>query len=208
VRIARETVLAAAASTALATSALAFAESRFDTDLDGWSCAAPAACSWLGTEGNPGGHLRSGDTGGVFDFAIAPEKFLGSWSALDGTGTLSFDHRLFSVGVVNFFGNYFVEIVGPGGTARWSTSGPDGPTDWVSLAAPIQESAWSVTSGSWDALLQDVTELRVVTEVVDGIGDVTGLDNVKLLPEPGSGLLLCLGLVALRSRAFLRRRAR
>lgn len=79
---------------------------------------------------------------------------------------------------IESFGSYYVRISGPGGVAQWSAPGPDGPTDWVSLQAPIREADWNVISGSWGALLQQVDEMRVVTEIVAGMPEIDGLDNV------------------------------
>ena len=66
---------------------------------------------------------------------------------------------------------------------RWpATSGPL-LGSWRTYRIPLIESAWTVTSGTWDALLADVTELAIDLEFITG-PETTGLDNVVLARQP------------------------
>jgi len=163
--------------------------STFDTGLDGWTCDT-SGCSWAATGGNPDGYLRFDEGGDSTTQAVAPGTFWGDWSDLDGIGNIFYDHRIISEGTGVFgYSPYYVRIAGPGGSAEWVGDTPSGATDWVLIAAPLVESEWTVTSGTWSALLADVTDLRIRIEQVTNSGgandEVDGIDNVCLHTKSG-----------------------
>jgi len=161
--------------------------SMFDSDLDGWTGTGDGTISWQGSGGNPDGYLQAEDpaTGGNTD-AVAPPKFLGNWSLFENTGSLSADLTIISGGAVSE-GAMF-QISGPGGAAHLAWPTADGPPhgEWATFKVPIVESHWTVTSGTWDALLPDVQSLLIDMEHITGV-ETTGLDNVvlsTLSPDP------------------------
>ncbi|MBU0716746.1 MAG: hypothetical protein KJ749_00725 [Planctomycetes bacterium] len=161
------------------------ATSTFDSSLEEWTLAGNPALSHQATGGNPGGFARYDDHSGPEGdgWIIAPSEFLGDWSAMDDVGTLSWDHLILDAGdgVAEILHGEAV-ISGPGGSARYVSATPFAEA-WTSFVAPITQSSWSVTDGSWQALLTDVTELRLRIEAVWNGGpalDVTGIDNVAL----------------------------
>jgi hypothetical protein len=163
--------------------------STFDTDLDGWTCDT-SGCSWAATGGNPDGHLRFQEGGDGTTEAVAPGTFLGDWSDLDGVGNIFYDHSIISEGTGVFgYDPYYVRISGPGGSAEWEGDTPSGATGWLSITAPLDESEWTVTSGTWSALLADVTDLRIRIELVQNSGgasdEVDGIDNICLNTKSG-----------------------
>src|SRR3954470_14446097 len=148
--------------------AVVIASSTFGTDADGWTLdGSPAEnFSWQSTDGNPGGFIRFVDNLNPGSNFVAPPKFLGNWSALNGTGQLTYDFRVFSTGGSVFSnGPYAVFLSGPGGAASWSGATPGQATPWIGITVPIQQSAWSVTSGNWSDLLANVTSLQIVGEL-------------------------------------------
>lgn len=184
-------------------------ESGFDADLEGWTCDPSSACSWSASGGNPGGYVHYS----VEPFTtaiIAPTAYLGDWSDLDEQGSLLLDFRVISLGlfVQEGLGNYTAQISGPGGTASASLETPVDELGWVTVEVPVQESAWDVSAGSWPALLGDVQDLRVsALNIINVEVQADGIDNVRLVPEPGTALLLSVGLLALaRQRVDARRR--
>jgi len=184
------------------------AQSTFDTDLEGWTGSQPAPeVSWAGTDGNPGGYARFFDLIPDYTFLIAPAPFLGDWSDLDGSGVLSYDHKVFSSGLYDVARPYEVRISGPGGSANWTGATPTGPTGWVPQVIPIRQDAWTLLAGTWSGLLASVDTLTIRIEpfanVEGGDPEVCGIDNVQLVPEPSSLLALFSGVAAL---AALRRR--
>jgi len=163
--------------------------STFDADLEGWTCDT-SGCSWVATGGNPDGHLRFDEGGDGTTEAIAAVTFWGDWSDLDGVGNIYYDHSIISEGTgVYGYDPYYVRIAGPGGSAEWEGDTPSGATGWVLITVPLVESEWTVTSGTWSALLADVTDLRIRVELVKNSGgandEVDGIDNVCL--HTGSG---------------------
>jgi hypothetical protein len=180
--------------------------STFDADLDGWTSVHPTELSWNSSGGNPGGYARFVDgfsTGGMI---FAPAKFLGDWSGLDETGSITFDQKVFRTGNYSSRGNRFVSISGPGGEADWlGDSAPascqsNPACDWTGFVVPLNEASWTVSSGSWSALLTDVTAFGIQLELYTTTlppADIEGLDNVQLVPEPSTALLFASGLIGL-----------
>jgi hypothetical protein len=163
--------------------------STFDTDLEAWTCDT-SGCSWAATGGNPDGHLRFDEGGDGTTEAIAPDTFWGDWTDLDGVGNIFYDHSIISEGTGVFgYDPYYVRISGPGGSAEWEGDTPSGATSWLLITAPLVESEWTVTSGTWSALLADVTDLRIRIELVQNSGgandEVDGIDNVCLHTKSG-----------------------
>lgn len=185
-------------------------DSTFDTDLDGWTTDSPLM-TWVAAGGNPGGYAQFNDAAPAGGFFIAPAKFLGDWSSLNSTGAISYDQKVFRTGGFVGRGERSIIISGPGGEARWfgplapATCPADPACDWNTFSAPLMEAAWSLTSGTWGALLTDVTSFRILMDLYTTTrpGDIEGLDNVKLalkdaaIPEPTTILLLGLGLTVL-----------
>ena len=199
--------------------------STFDTGLDGWSGLAsqgPASqYSWGPTGGNPGGYFDFIDQSATSGTITAPTKFLGNWSALNGTGSLMWDAILFSTGGdPSSYGPFEADISGPGGPATFATSTNDTLVgQWITTTAPIIQADWTVTSGTWVGLLANVTSLNISIEDVTNVhtptvqnpGDHDGIDNVVLqgpaiVPEPSSLVMVGIGSFCTFAAAFRLRR--
>ena len=139
--------------------------SSFDSDADGWTGDNPGEFFWDPSGGNPDGFLHFDDAAPSGGIAIAPAKFLGNWSALDGVGQIRYDHRVIDAGAHTASHERVIFLSGPGGSAQWLgpfvCPGQGCSTSWETFTAPLDESEWNVTSGSWAALLADVTDLRI-----------------------------------------------
>jgi hypothetical protein len=162
------------------------ATSDFENGADGWTFDPPEGGTRPSSGGNPGGHLQFVDPGSPGTFVVAPAKYLGDLSSLDGLGLLEYDHRILSHSTPGcVVDNYFVDLSGPGGTARWiGPQAPDGP--WNTVSVSFDSSDWSVSSGTWSALLSDVQLLRMNIEIVDNSGpcpneETSLIDNVSLI---------------------------
>jgi hypothetical protein len=158
-----------------------YAESNFDDGLEGWSAiTTDATILWSSEGGNPGGYFQLVETQhlGNRSWAVAPAKFLGNWSILDGNARLCADLKLISGAPIQDIFRF--EIGGPGGQAlKTCAIGSSMKGQWGRFSVPISQSEWDVSQGTWDGLLSNVEYLGIEIEHVVG-NEVTGLDNVKL----------------------------
>ncbi len=149
-----------------------------DGTLQGWTAVGDVAgVSNPGSGGNPGGYVRMVDqaVGGVC-WAIAPAEYLGNWH---GKVSLSADLTQNSFSGPQFMTVEF-RISGPGGNYT-RVFGERPPLDvWRTYGTALEESLWTPGSGTWDALLDNVTELRISIEFITG-NETNGLDNVCLI---------------------------
>lgn len=189
------------------------ASSTFDTGGENWRVLSTLGfdgpVSWLGSGGNPDGFIYAQDPDtGAFGFS-APAKFLGPVPGAYGN-ELTFDIASYEM---------------PAGASSWvgMRGGPselelicdyDAPTSvypaWHSRSVTMTESAGWVrvsdgqapTHAEFMSVLNGLHGLVIVAEFVDGLEtDVSGLDNVILVPEPAT-MVLCL----LSALAFCRRK--
>ena len=205
-------------SVSSSTNAASIVSSTFDSDLDGWtkSSASIINLTYVANGGNPGGYIQSVDTGPTEGVIIAPSKFLGDWSSLNGNDALSWDFKLIDPGTSpGAISELRASISGPGGSATFFSGITPVLGSWINIDAPIIESAWTIQTGSWVALLSDVTQLGLNMDVLysGGVpGDMTGIDNVVLSGVPGvpipasvwlfgSGLLGLIGIARRKQAA-------
>lgn len=184
------------------------ASSTFDSGGEGWRLLSTLGHNgpviWSLTGGNPGGFIHGQDPDtSAFGFA-APAKFLGSISAAYGH-PLTFD---------------IASMLMPEQPTSWvglrGTNGLElvcsyaAPTSvypaWHSRSIGMSEAAgWvRVTDGQpptyaqFSSVLSDLEGLVIGAEFVDGFtNDISGLDNVSLVPEPVTLSLLALGGLAM-----------
>jgi hypothetical protein len=92
-------------------------------------------------------------------------------------------------------------ISGPGGEYTWVGPKADASIPWRLLDAEIVETEWTRVSGNWEALLADVTELKIGMAYYTNYSpfEITGIDNVKLdaVPLPASFWLLSAGMAGM-----------
>jgi len=192
-----------------ATASLAFSGeiiSTFDEGDEGWTRNTPsdpaASISWFSTGGNPGGYIRFNEPGqGTVDFFNAPAMFLGNQGGKYG-GELSFDLR------INGNSNSAnvsdgVRLVGAGLTLTYEIARPT--TEWQSYEIPLIEGDWRVggvlaTEAQLRSVLSDLDRLNIRADWIIGAEQVS-LDNVRLVPAPGSAAVLAMaGMIAARRR--------
>ena len=174
--------------------------STFDTGFDGWSPIF-FGWSWQSDGGNPGGFVRFAESGvPPYTSLAAPTTFLGDWSSLDGIGSLRYDFRLFSSTPDSTAGIMVTGGFGGSGSMFWRQPVTAGTLGWETVVAPLNPTSWEIQGGTWDDILSNVTEVRIFPDYFDHFGEVTGVDNIALLPEPSLGALMAVaaGLFAAR----------
>lgn len=156
----------------------------FDADLEGWTVSGDNTHSWMPNDGNPGGYLDVDDLAtGLMNHALAPPAWLGDWSALGADDTLSLDvYQRRIDGTTTPPAHMFV-LEGPGGRAV-AIPAPNPPNDvWSHWSVSLSPADWTVTTGSWAALMLDVQVVQVAAEFVNG-NEETRLDNMYLSTAP------------------------
>jgi hypothetical protein len=146
---------------------------------DYWSFEGTGGIVYETAGGNGGGYVRVVDYSGLNSYAVAPAKFMGDWSSLDGAGYITLDLRVLSHSGTNEGAAQFLRISGPGGSAHVALSPADVPTcaaRWKTFQYPLTESGWVLDSGTWPALLANVQECRIDLEFYTSTESV-GLDN-------------------------------
>lgn len=174
------------------------AQSRFDTDSEGWlvkdlpypSPGAPPTPlgtyvpTYNGAGGNPGGYLSLSDPTGNTWYWYAPPKFLGNKQSAYG-GTLSFD--LMVTGTGTPFDEEDVILVGGGLTLVFTL--PARPeTTFTSYHIGLTEAGWKrdtrtgapATQTDMTTVLGALTSIYIRGEYLLSMNDVGRIDNVVL----------------------------
>lgn len=175
------------------------ASSDFDGGNDGWTWSS-SAISWQSSGGHPYGYIRYNNNIASEYTIYAPAEYLGNWESL-GVTNLTYEANVFQTGSVAKTNHYSVTIYGPGGEYTWLGPTADASISWRLLDVAIVESDWTQVSGTWEALLTDVTELRIHMAYYTNYTpfEITGIDNVELnaVPLPASFWLLSAGIAGL-----------
>ncbi len=161
--------------------------STFDTDLDGWRILGDNTAVWQAAGGNPGGCLDVNDLAvGSTNYASAPSKFLGNWSAFTTSDSIFFDIYEVNTSGGAWIAVHHVRIEGPGGAA-WANDvrvvSPPTQGAWIHVRVLLTPAMWTLESGSWLGLLANVTSVRIFAEWVDG-AETTWLDNIGISRTP------------------------
>jgi hypothetical protein len=186
------------------------ASSTFDAGDESWRLVSTldydGPVTWTDTGGNPGGFIYGQDPDtGAFGFG-APSKFLGNVSDAYGE-TLSFDVAAYQTPDTT---TSWVGIRGAGYELICYYNVPaTAYPDWYARSVTMDENGGWVdastgqpaTQAQMQAALADLEGLVILAEFVDGLEtDISGLDNVILMPEPTSLALFALLGLALRRR--------
>jgi len=153
-------------------------------NVDGWVSEGDGVFLWEGGTGNPGGCFRvNDDATGDMNYAYAPVKFLGDWSAATALDTLSadfFDHK---IGGNQIQPAYVFRISGPVDEAKAILSYTLPLEVWHRIKVSLNPADWTMISGTWSGLLQKVDELSLTMEYING-DEYCRLDNVRLTFTP------------------------
>lgn len=152
--------------------------------LNQWYSEGDGSASVDETFGNPGSSLEIDDNAtGDINYAIAPGRYLGMWESSE-EDTLSVDFYVQSNDPDTVRSDLPVfELSGPGGHAS-SFIGLDLPRNtWNKVSISLDSTQWTIHSGSWKALMNNVTLFRIRAEFIHGNESVF-LDNITLTISP------------------------
>ena len=202
------------------------AVSDFEGGTDNWLVVSTEGYSgapdWSATDGNPGGVIYDTDMdNGGWGF-LAPPKFTGNHPDAYGQ-VLMFDfasdrieHALAPVALADSTGiGILTHVATPGAVNTWAHREVvlDTSQGWVTYNYLTGVEGGAADADDIAAVLADLTYLFLGAEFANGydndgtyqFGELVGYDNVVLMPDPGTGVLLALGLAGLIARR--RRRA-
>ena len=202
-----------------ASPALASVTSTFDTGLDGWTHApggdADTTVTYSATGGNPGGAAVLTDAGeGTSDYFLAPAKYLGNDSA-DLNGKFSF--QLNDSSSIDDLTTPLLVITDAAGdtlshlTPSTFTSGSYNSVSFTLnqnggfTYTPVGGSGAAATLANFQTVLANTASLVILGDFHTGT-ETAFLDNVALVPEPGTLAFVGLGIVA--ALGWLRRSLR
>ena len=138
-------------------------------DFDGWYSEGDGYDILESGTGNPGYCLRVNDYAtGDINKAIAPLKFTGDWSAATITDSFRYDFKIVSSSSV-YTSNWAYILSGPGGSAEYIPGDATPATNvWNTYSAPIDSTEWSIISGSWSELVQNINLIKLRSEFING----------------------------------------
>lgn len=188
-----EGLLVLVALLSAATTAVAAAETHFDTDLEGWRVTGDNAAAW-NASGNPGGCLYVNDlASGDMNHLVAPPAYLGAWSGMSGADTLSCEYYFQNTsGGALIPTDYVFRIAGPGGAAHALAGTVPPQSTWSRVGVSLAQSDWVLESGSWSGLLAEVNTLTIEGEYVNG-DEIVRVDNVRVSGHVGAVFSDCVG---------------
>jgi hypothetical protein len=178
------------------------------SDLEGWTFTPNGFGTWFnpGSGGNPGGFAQYDDVASDQPppFLFAPAQFLGNYTGYIG-GRFEYDVKLGQPGdkpgepIPNEYSR--IRLVGSDGSEARALLDVTLSTEWQSISVNIVESDWEMVSGTWNGLIQDVSELYFGGDSLLGSGPEGAVDNFRLIvPAPGAAALLGLGGLAVARR--------
>ena len=158
--------------------------STFDTNTDNWHSEGDGDYYWEAATGNPGGCFRvDDDATGDWNNAFAPVKFLGNWSSASASDFVSANVFVHQINGSYSVGTYVFKIKGPGGEAT-AFANIQPPLDvWNTYTANLDPANWTMVSGTWSLLLEQVNELVVRVEYING-DEYDRIDNIQLSFTP------------------------
>lgn len=155
----------------------------FEQGDDGWICSGDGSCAIVDT-GNGYFFIPDPELAPV-TAVIAPEKFLGDWAELNGTGSLSFDLISFGNGQTHQESKVYLWGSDGYAYAQFETITPN--YDYVSYNIPISQDNWTCTNTTWEALLSDIDSFLIAVDFFTGT-EYNYFDNVRLslaeIPQP------------------------
>ena len=178
--------------TAFAKNDVVLVQTTFDSDLGGWTSNTPAEVVWSASGGNPGGGALFTNSSGATSDLIAPSQFLSpavNYTKLNGKAYFSWQHFLVTETSVTGGTPYEIRMFGPGGIeAKFdgAIATVAKKNTWLTVAAPLLETDWTVTGGTWDALLANVQRIEIDIELINNSGgtDIEAMDNIELVSHP------------------------
>ncbi|QKK09700.1 MAG: hypothetical protein HND58_17030 [Planctomycetota bacterium] len=193
--------------------------SSFDSSDEGWVVSNGANEAQESTTGSPVFFSQNGNGGGFISapinwgmpsFLVAPAAFHGDHSDKFG-GSIDVDRRhidpRFSVDPLQF--DYAVDVTISGASMSLAVGlDPVSLVAWESFSVPLNAAGgWfhldtnvAATDAEIAMVLGNLEDLRVRGNINDRINSI-GVDNVMLVPSPGSAALLAIaGLTAARRR--------
>lgn len=164
--------------------------SEFEVDLESWTAVSATSFSRAATGGNPDGHAVVDNSETALAAIIAPAKFRGDLRPCGG-GIFSFDGRMLGTGGSGYSNPNFdygsLRISGGAGSMvvdllPGSSPGNAPPTDvWARYSVPFTAATFGQTQTQFDAILANVTEVRLGVEALFG-AEIQGIDNFRLAP--------------------------
>lgn len=156
--------------------------SHFDAadGFDGWNFIQAGSLSSDDTEGNPPNSIEIGDASGELSYGYAPPKFRGDMTTLNDTGVISFDIKDITGLTEYSLPTHLMRLAGPGGEATYPVTEADAEAvknTWNSFSILLDESLWTVTAGSWNDLLANVTVIEIALEFYNGTSETVYFDN-------------------------------
>jgi len=147
---------------------------------EGWTFENIGSVSIQNTGGNPGGYCRITDGEGISQ-AIAPPKYNGNWSQLNDEAAVQVDFKISNFTGPLLISDYLIKISGPGGEAiiPMDSSVIAAFNQWQTFSYMINDTLWTILSGDWGSLLENVTEVRLITEFING-SEVVAMDNFRI----------------------------
>ncbi|HPE57659.1 MAG TPA: PKD domain-containing protein [Bacteroidales bacterium] len=154
-------------------------------DYDGWSFANIGGVSNQSSGGNPGRVIRITDGSGI-SLAYPPPKFLGDWNQIDMHGAdLRMDIKVTNYSGSTLISDNFLKISGPGGVATFpmDLSIEVAFDQWKTFVFPVDESYWTMESGTWNDLIDNVNHIEITVEFLDA-SEYVWLDNFCISDLP------------------------
>ena len=150
-----------------------------------WTSEGDGALFLSPNFGNPGASITVDDNAtGDINYSFAPAKYLGDWlTNVTPSDSISLDIYVDSSDPDLITDIPIFQILGPGGRAT-ALDGVTVPTNqWNRIKVSLDSTEWVIEEGNWEAILSNVTQLRIRSEYIVGGEDVY-LDNVLLSISP------------------------